>query len=80
MHFRREFTFPRLFEKNWLFVIVKGKVMVTLTVPIKAQIGGSSTELPILILGVRMGWVVNTPLQPLLPRERDPVPTIQKDW
>lgn len=68
-----------MYEKNWLFVIVKGKVKVTRTIPIRAQSGGSSTELPFLILGVRIGWVVNTPLQPLLPRERDAVPTLQKD-
>jgi len=31
MHFRLEFTFPRLFEKNRLFLIVKGKVKIILT-------------------------------------------------
>ena len=78
MYFRLEFTFPRLFENNWLFVIVKRKVKVTRTVPIKAQSGGSSTDLYILILEVRMGWVVNTPLEPLLPKERDLYPLYRR--
>jgi hypothetical protein len=60
--------------------MVKWKVKFTRTIPIKAQSGGSSTELPILILGVRMGWLVNTPLQSLLPLGRDPLPTIQEAW
>ena len=56
MRFRLEFTFSRFFEKNRVFVMVKGKSKVHPNIPAKAQSGGSSTELPILILGVRMGW------------------------
>jgi len=29
-------------------------------------------------LGVKLGWVVNATLRPLYPREKDPVPILQK--
>ena len=46
--------------------------------PMKEQKGGRGIDLPIFKLGSRIGWSVNTTLQPLYPWERDPVPMVQQ--
>jgi len=44
----------------------------------KAQMGDTLIDLPIDNIGAGRGWAVNASLLPLYPRERDPVPILQK--
>jgi len=38
--------------------------------------GGNGIALPIIYLGARRGWVVNTTTQPPYPRKREPLPAV----
>jgi hypothetical protein len=74
---------PTWYTGRWLLqwkhtIVVKVNVMLTIEQAMQAQRESWGIIVPFFNFGTRWRWVVNAMPQPLYPRERDLVPTIQE--